>query len=278
MKEVGQGPCIDRYFLRSKSNQSSEVQQQDKKQSLQDINPPISEEEEPSTAEPLEPSLPQLGTEAKILGRKPLIKWPKSREKKMWGSVNTDVSKVLEQLRGTAIKKLEKMGKLIYNYGAEHFGITEERKTSTTIPTKSMRQQETERLVKERRLLKKQWRKAREEEKEGINLLQAEITSRLSNLRRAENLKRRRKRKEHARSSFFKDPFTFVKSLFTKEKKSGKLKTSRKDLEAHLKRTHTDSHRGEQCRLPSDMPPIHPPEHQLDVDPPKWREVERTVH
>ena len=84
--------------------------------------------------------------------------------------------------------------------------------------------------------MKKQWRKAPDEEKEGINLLHAEITSRLSTLRRVENLRRLHKRKEHARSSFFKDPFKFVKSLFSKEK-SGKLKTSRKDLEAHLKST-----------------------------------------
>ena len=83
--------------------------------------------------------------------------------------------------------------------------------------------------------MKKQWRKAPDEEKEGINLLHAEITSRLSTLRRVENLRRLHKRKEHARSSFFKDPFKFVKSLFSKEK-SGKLKTSRKDLEAHLKK------------------------------------------
>ena len=58
----------------------------------------------------------------------------------MWDSVNTDISKVLEQLRGTAIKKLEKMGGLIYNYGAERFGITEGRKKLSTIPTKSRRQ------------------------------------------------------------------------------------------------------------------------------------------
>ena len=104
------------------------------------------------------------------------------------------------------------------------------KKKKSAIPTKSRRQQEIERLVKERRQLKKQWRKAPEEEKEGINLLQAEIKNRLSTLRRAENL-RRRKRKEHARSSYFKDPFKFVKSLFTKEK-SGKLITTRKDLES----------------------------------------------
>lgn len=48
-----QGPCIDRYFLRSRSNKSSEVQQQDQNQSLQDINPPVREEdEEPSIVVP----------------------------------------------------------------------------------------------------------------------------------------------------------------------------------------------------------------------------------
>ncbi len=45
------------------------------------------------------------------------------------------------------------------------------------------RQTEIDRLVKERRQLKKQWRKATEEEKEGINLLQEEIQSRLATLR-----------------------------------------------------------------------------------------------
>lgn len=53
-----------------------------------------------------------------------------------------------------------------------------------------------DRLVKERRQLKKQWRKATEEEKEGINVLQEEIQRRLVTLRRAENLRKKRRRKE----------------------------------------------------------------------------------
>lgn len=48
--------------------------------------------------------------------------------------------------------------------------------------------------------------------------MQTEIKNRLSALRRAENLRKRRKQKERARSNFFKDPFKFVKGLFTKEK------------------------------------------------------------
>ena len=82
--------------------------------------------------------------------------------------------------------------------------------------------------------------KGPEEEKEGINLLQAEINNRLSSLRRAENLRRRCKTKEQGRSNFFKDPFKFVKSLFTKNK-SGKLKTAMEDLKAYLNTTRTAS-------------------------------------
>jgi len=116
-------------------------------------------------------------------------------------------------------------------------------------PTKFRRQQEIERLVKKKRQLKKQWRKAPEEEKVGINLLQTEIKKRLVTLRRAENLRRRHKMKEQARSNVFKDPFKFAKNLFTKEK-SGKLKASKKDLEPYLKQSHTDSQQVGETTLP----------------------------
>ena len=66
------------------------------------------------------------------------------------------------KLRGTAGKKLERMGELIYNYSAERFRTAEKRKKTPTMSTKSRRQQEIERLVKERRQLKKQWRKSPE--------------------------------------------------------------------------------------------------------------------
>jgi len=81
---------------------------------------------------------------------------------------------------------------------------------------------------------------------------------------------------EQARSNFLKDPYKFAKNLFTKEK-SGKLKASKKDLETYLKQSHTDSQRDGETTLPPDMPPIHSPEHELDITPPRWSEVERIV-
>lgn len=204
------------------------------------------------------------------------MKWPKSCDKTLWKEVNTDLCNILEGIRGSTMKKLERMGNLIYAYGAERFGVAEGKRSTLSIPTKSRRQTEIGRLVKERRQLKKQRRKATEEEKEGINMQQEEIQSRLAALRRAENLLKKRRRKEQTRSRFYKDPFKFVKNLFIKEK-SGSLSAPKAALEEHLKRSCTDDRHQEEVTLPSDMPPVNPPEHKLDISRPRWSEVDKTV-
>ena len=276
LKKGQQGSRIDSYFLRSRPSQSTEVQQQDTHHSLQDINTPVPEEEEQGTGEQPESNTSRPPAEKKIQGRRPTVKWPKSCDKTLWEEVNTDLCNILEGIRGSTMKKLERMGNLIYAYGAERFGVAEGKRPTPPVPTKSRRQAEIDRLVKERRQLKKQWRKATEEEKEGINVLQEEIQSRLATLRRAENLLKKRRRKEQTRSRFYKDPYKFVKSLFTKEK-SGSLSVSKAALEEHLKQSCTDDRHQEEVTLPSDMPPVNPPEHELDISPPRWSEVDNTV-
>lgn len=85
-------------------------------------------------------------------------------------------------------------------------------------------------LVSNRRQLRKKWRKAAPEEKEGLKVLWSDIKQRLTTLRRAERLRRRRKWKEKARKDFFTDPFWFARQLLD-EKRSGKLAISKEDLE-----------------------------------------------
>ena len=276
LKKGQQGSRIDSYFLRSRSSQSTEVQQQDTHHSLQDIDTPAPEEEEQGTGKQPESNPSRQTAEKKIQGRRPLVRWPKACDKTLWKEVNTDLCNILEGIRGTTMKKLERMGDLIYAYGVEQFGVVEGKQATPSIPTKSRRQTEIDRLVKERRQLKKQWRKASEEEKGGINLLQEEIQSRLVTLRRAENLLRKHRRKEQTRSRFYKDPFKFVKSLFTKEK-SGSLLVSKADLEEHLKNSCTDDRHQEEVTLPPDMPPANPPEHKLDISLPRWSELEQIL-
>lgn len=215
--------------------------------------------------------------EKNIQSHRPLVKWPKSNSKKEWEKIDADLIKILDGINGTAEKKFGKMGDLIYSYGAERFGIkaTGKHKASLT-PPMSRRQKEIKLLVRERRELSKRWKKAPPEEKVGIDFLQMDLKVRLGRLRRAENLRTRRKRKEKARTAFYSDPFRFVKGLFTKEK-SGSLMVPKQELEDHLSATHTDNHRFEQREIPPDMPPLPQPGYQLDDSPPRWGEVMEAV-
>lgn len=143
--------------------------------SLQDINNPVPEQEELGKGEQPGPNAPWPAAEKMSQGWRPLVKWPKSCDKTLWKEVNTDLCNILEGIKGTTMKKLERMGDLIYAYDMKQFGVVESKWSTVSIPSKSRRQTEIDHLVKERRQLKKKWRKATEEEKEGINLLQGEI-------------------------------------------------------------------------------------------------------
>ncbi|KAJ7992784.1 hypothetical protein DPEC_G00282290 [Dallia pectoralis] len=72
------------------------------------------------------------------------------------------------------------------------------------------------------------------------------------------------------------DPYKFAKELFAKEK-TGTLKVPVRKLEEHLRKTYSDNQRQVPATIPDDMPPIQPPEHQLDTRPPTWSEVKDTV-
>ncbi len=269
------GPRIDRILSRRRLNQSDETQRQEETHSPQRISTPGNEEEASGrTTSPRQQ--PAYRKKESMQGRKPLVKWPKSNSKE-WETINTDLSLILGNIKGSAEKKLEKMGDLIYSYGEEKCGVKEQVRKKDMLPApKSRRLQEILQLVKERRRLRKLWRKATIEEREGINVLQKELKHRLSKLRRAESLRMRWKKKEKARTDFYKDPFKFVKGIFTKEK-SGFLKTSKDQVEEHLRTIYTDEKKDEPIVVPTDIPPVSPPQHQFDISPPKLSEVKQAV-
>ena len=196
LKKVRQATRIYSYFLRGKLSPLTEVQQQNKNHSLQNDKNPVPVEEELDKGEQPEPSTLRPTAKKKIQGWRQLIKWPRSCKKTMWREVNDDLWNILQTLRGTTMKKLERMGDLIYNYGVELLGVVEKKGTTPVVPSKSGRQKEIDRLIRDRRQLKKQWRKITEEEREGINVLQTEIRGRLATMRRAENLVKKRRKKE----------------------------------------------------------------------------------
>ena len=126
LTEERQRPRVD-YFLRKESDQSNEVQQLDANHSLQYINTTVVEEANTEVitteAEPTQP--PRPAVERRLAGHRLHVKWPGAVDKKLWETINTDLTLSLEQLRGTVEKKLERMGDIIYQYGAERFGVQE---------------------------------------------------------------------------------------------------------------------------------------------------------
>ncbi len=48
-------------------------------------------------------------------------------------------------------------------------------------------------------------------------------------------------------------------------------------MEEHLEKVHHDTKRHEQIVIPHDIPPIQPPEFNLEAGPPNWKEVEYSM-
>lgn len=276
-----QGPRIEQYVVQNCSSQSAEVQRQVTYHSSQDINTFVTVEANSSTEGVEEggddrpkASGKQMGRE-KGIGQRSKVKWPGTGDKTAWRSINDDLKGMLAGLKGTAESKLNRLGKVIYDYGVARFGVVQRNGKGQDL-VKSRRQVEIETLVKESRQLRKQWKKGSEAEREGIEFLQDELKSKLVKLRRAEAMRKRRKKKERARVAFYRDPFRFVKTLFSKEK-SGNLKVGKKEVEEYFRNVYTEEERSSDLYLPADIPPLGEVEWKMDSNPPRWSEVQEVV-
>lgn len=114
-------------------------------------------------------------TERREPGRRQLVKWPKANEVAVWQKLDKDLSLILEHsLRGQVESKLNRIGDILYEECRGRFGVTADKRKSGPMQ-KGRRQREIEQLVKRRRQLRKQWRKASREEKEGLKSLWEEL-------------------------------------------------------------------------------------------------------
>ncbi|KAK7910435.1 hypothetical protein WMY93_015119 [Mugilogobius chulae] len=142
----------------------------------------------------------------------------------------------------------------------DRFGELQQRKAAPI--QQGRREREILKLVKERRLLRKSWRKASDNEKEGLKNLWNQLRGRLAQLRRAERIRKRRSRKEKARAKFFQDPFKYARSLL-EEKRSGILSTTEEELAEYIAAATSDSQRNTSLGPPGYLPQPQTPPHHL---------------
>lgn len=225
-------------------------------------------------------TVPSLVTQPGIQRKNPemriKIKWPRANMQEVWCRLDEDLSGVLQHsLQGTVERKLNMMGNIIYEECRERFG--EHTTKQTTAPRqKGRRERHIKLLISDRRHLRKRWRKAAPDEKEGLKLLWDEIKQKLAKLRRAERIRRRRKRKEKERKNFFKDPFRYARQLLD-EKRSGKLAITKEDLEHYIKGQYTDAARDSPLGSPGYVPRPDPPRTPFDTSPPRLGEVREVL-
>ncbi|KAK0138756.1 LINE-1 retrotransposable element ORF2 protein [Merluccius polli] len=212
---------------------------------------------------------PGRRTERKEPGRRQLVKWPKANEVAVWQQLDKYLCVILERsLRGPVETKLNCIGDILYEECRGRFGVVPG-KQSAGPKRKGRREREIEQLVMRRRQLRKQWRKASNEEKKGLKPLWEEAKKTLASLRRAERIRKRRRQKEE-RSCFFKNPFKHARRLL-EDKRSGKLDITQSELENHIREQYSDSVRSTPLGSPA------PPSFLFDAALPKLSKVAEVV-
>lgn len=135
-------------------------------------------------------------TEEKAPPRRSKIKWPKTSEAAVWKKLDSDLSEVLQRsLSGSVESRLNLFGDILYQECKDRFGALTSMKSSMP-RQKGRREREIKQLVQQRRQLRKCWRKANQNEREGLKVLWIEIRQKLASLRRAVRIRRRRRRGE----------------------------------------------------------------------------------
>ena len=181
----------------------------------------------------------KAGTKEKD-GRKEKVKWPKANST-AWEEWDKDMTEILKTQSTTPESKAVLHPLIIYTMGKDKFGTKEmgkkkEGEGEAKGPTR--RQRNCKRLREEINQLKENYNSAKEEEKEGIQQLQEDKLRELRLAKRAESLKKSRKRYTKNCNAFLSNPFDFAREVIAPKPK-GKLSSTKEETEDFLKKAHS---------------------------------------
>ena len=232
--------------------------------------------EEPSrethhSAQPLlAPSLPRPD---KVPSKR--IKWPPANDREAWRDFDSDVCSILESSSGSCVdSRLNTLSTIIVSYAAERFGCANSEKK---IYIDNRRTVKIKELRRELKSLRKQYKKASEEERQPLAELRDILRRRLTSIRRAEGHRKRRKERSRKRTAFITNPFGFARTLLG-DKRSGQLNCSADTVNAFLRETLSDPEKDTDLGRNDRLIEPEPPTSEFDLREPSWREIQDVVN
>ena len=203
------------------------------------------------------------------------INWPKANSLE-WNSLDEDIAKLLKIIYSPPEKKAVSHPAIIYQMCVERFGFKEKRqKPQQKGP--SRRQRKCKGLRADINKLKNAYHQAPEGEREAIQQLQQEKLKKLRLVKRAETIKRNRKKLARNCSTFFSNPFEFAREVVAPKPK-GKMKSSKQEVEEYLHRAHSNEVKDKEDKenrhtaAPENLHKYEEPKVDFKNSEPTWRE------
>ncbi|VDI69742.1 Hypothetical predicted protein [Mytilus galloprovincialis] len=126
--------------------------------------------------------------------RKEKIQWPPTDDRR-WEIFDEDLDKILDYTLTKVQRKISALSTIVYAVGQDRFGVsnTKTREGTQGNMKHNRRQQEIHTLRTEINDVSTQYRRANEEEKEGLNELRSILRERRNNHQKAERIRKSRR-------------------------------------------------------------------------------------
>ena len=208
--------------------------------------------------------------------RKERIDWPKANSPE-WQRLDHDISELLKTLFSSPEKKAISHPNIIYAMSKERFGEKQRKERATkTTNGPSRRQKKCNKLRKEIKTLKKAVDEAPLEEKSAIKQLHNEKLRSLRLAKRAESLRKNRKKFSKNCKEFLNQPYDFARKVISPKPK-GNLSSSKEEVEEHLKKAHSDPQKDLQREPQEDLWNYEESKVEFNNDPPSFNEFMKVL-
>ena len=218
----------------------------------------------------------KCSTKEEEADRKKRIDWPQANSRE-WERLDADLTEILRVQSSTPENKSVVHPVLIYTLCLERFGEKKGKgKAKNSGPSK--RQAKCKRLREEINTLKETYFKAKEEEKDAVRQLQDDKIRELRLAKRAEAVRKRRRKFAKNCNGFLSHPFDFARNVIA-PKPRGTLESSKEEVEQHLKAAHARKEGPEEKQMPEDTETEkqEQPEFEYDDTPPTWHQFNRIL-